>query len=173
MRIFLLLAALGLAAVSKQSVDIAQLKTCGEGSWKIENVRNQSTLFAGLASCTTVDSGGTLTSIVSGDHGFELTIQYQESSEMNCGPDQRVTVTLEPGPSFSSPGPYYAGYGNPPPPGSSCSFSIDSLPSHPAYARGGITATLGRCSHVGGCAHPTDWDLLSVTGSFQAYYRGP
>ncbi|HEX8807308.1 MAG TPA: hypothetical protein VF741_10170 [Candidatus Aquilonibacter sp.] len=178
MKILLLSITFGLAAllgaVSKQSVEIAQLKTCGEGSWKIEDMRNEASLFAGLADCTTVDSNGMLTSIVSGDHGFELTIQYQESSEMNCGPDERVAVTLAPGSSFvPSPGPYRAGYGNPAPPGSSCSFSIDSLPKHPAYANGGITAVLGRCSHLGGCAHPSDWDLISVTGSFQAYYRGP
>jgi hypothetical protein len=151
------------AGLSNEAVQVAQMNTCGHGAWTIADLKNDTTLFNGLASCTTVDSSQNVRIIL---RGFVLNIAYQPSSEMTCGPSQRLTVDLE-------PGQYHAGYGNPPPPGSSCSFDIDTLPNQAALVRGGLTATLGACSHVGGCAHPSDWDLVSVKGSFEAYYSGP
>jgi hypothetical protein len=142
---------------------VADLNPCGDAAWTIIDTKKGTTLFNGKAECTKVEDNGQLTSIMK---GFTLNITYQEAGTTRCSNGGRVTVDLG--------GHYMAGHGSPaPPPGSSCSFDINPLPHHPALVSGGLTAVLGGCLVAGGCAQASDWDLISVKGSFHAYYRGP
>lgn len=145
------------------------IKTCGEGSWTITDLKHGGTLFAGKADCTTVESNPYVRSLMAPDKDgvdqFELWVTYTVAGESHCGDANKfVSVRLTGG--------YYAGEGNPPPPGSKCEFSINPLPRSPGLVSGGLTAVLGRCSKAGGCGKPDDWDLVSVNGSFDAYSRG-
>ncbi len=149
--------------------------TCGEAAWTILDQKSGTTLFAGKADCTTVQSNGILVSNMTGGAGpLQLEIRYQNAGASTCS-GESVSVNLV-GVPPSSPGlqaSYYAGQGNPPPLGSSCDLSIGALPNGPALVSGGITAVLGRCGVVGGCDKPSDWDLVKVDGSFDAYFSGP
>jgi hypothetical protein len=146
---------------------------CGEASWTITDQKAEKTIFNGTAACTKVESNGWLTSIFF-DYGPSLVIRFEASGESHCSNAGRVDVTLSgvKAPTTMDNTSYTAGSGNPPPPGSSCEFSIADFPHRPGLVRGSLKAVLGRCVIVGGCGKPSDWDLATVNGSFEAYYRG-
>lgn len=143
---------------------------CGEAAWTILDEKGEKTIFNGTATCTTVEFNGRLLSILI-ERGMSLEVVYDTAGTSTCGPHVTVTlhgVSAPPGMNQS----YMAGEGNVSPPGTSCEFSIADLPHRPGLVRGGLKAVLGRCSVVGGCGKPSDWDLASVSGSFNAHYRG-
>ncbi len=143
---------------------------CGEAAWTIVDQKSEKTIFNGTAACTTVEFNGRLLSILI-DGGISLDVVYDNAGTSTCGPHVTVSlhgVSAPPGMNQS----YMAGESNVSPPGTSCEFSIADLPHRPGLVRGGLKAVLGRCLVVGGCGKPSDWDLASVNGSFNAHYRG-
>lgn len=146
---------------------------CGEAAWTILDPKNNSTVFNGKADCTKVESNPNLDSLMGPDNArLDLFVQYDAAGKSKCG-DGHVSVSLSgvKAPPGGLDGPYTAGMGNNPAP-SSCEFEIGDIPLRPGVVSGGLKATLTRCSHVGGCAKQSDWDVLSVNGSFDAYSRG-
>jgi len=148
---------------------------CGEAAWTILDQKRKTTVFAGKAECTKLQFNGILTSIMrAGTGSLSLQIQYEQASSITCG-NGAVSVDLVgfPDPAPGINGNYSAGKGIAAPPGSSCSLSVGSLPSRPGIVSGGLDAVLGRCVVGGGCAKASDWEMVKVQGSFDAYYMGP
>jgi len=146
---------------------------CGDASWTILDPKHNSKLFNGTADCTTVESNPYMQSLMGPDDArLDLFVQYDASGKSACG-SGHVSVTLSgvKAPPGGLDGPYTAGMGNSPAP-SSCEFEIGDLPRSPGVVQGGLKATLARCSRVGGCSKVSDWDVVSVNGSFDAYSRG-
>jgi len=147
---------------------------CGDAAWTIRDLKSEKTLFNGKADCTTVESNGWLTSIMDAEGGrLSLQIHYDLSGSSSCGGDGdliHVTLSGVSGPPAADSS-YTAWSRNAPP--TSCDFSVSDLPRGPGVVRGGLTGVLGRCP-TGGCASrkASDWDLVSVNGSFNAYFRG-
>jgi hypothetical protein len=147
---------------------------CGEAAWTIRDLKSEKTLFNGKADCTTVEFNGWLNSIMDaeGDR-LILQIHYDVSGSSSCGDDgDRIHVTLAGVSGTPAADPNYTAWrGNVPP--TSCDLSVSDLPRGPGVVRGGLNGVLGRCP-TGGCASrkASDWDLVSVNGSFNAYFRG-
>lgn len=180
MRVFLTAAILTLLAAAPRPASAPTATpnpklNCGEAAWTVIDPKNETTVFNSTAECTTVESNPYLNSIMGPENGrLQLWITYTNAGVSHCSNGGPISITLSgvKAPPGGLEGSYSAGGGNPPPTGSSCEFSIADLPRRPGTVRGGLKAVLGRCSKVGGCAKPSDWDLVSVNGSFEAYYRG-
>lgn len=147
---------------------------CGEASWTITDQKHQSTIFNGMADCTTVQPNPMLMSNMGPeDARLSLVIRFDRSGTLTCSNGGPVSVSLSGIKAPMDDSSYTAGQGNPPPPGSSCEFSIADFPRQAGRLRGSLKSVLGRCVKVGGCSKPTDWDMISMEGSFEAYFSGP
>lgn len=146
----------------------AQSSRCGQAVWMIVDLKSGNTLFKDKADCTTVENNPYLESIVS--NSWEINVQYGRAGTTRCpkSDDGSIAVTVTDGHE-----PYTAGFGNPPPPGTSCEFTIDDLPKFAKNVSGSLSAVLARCTRAGGCSKDSDWDRITVKGSFEAFYPGP
>jgi hypothetical protein len=146
---------------------------CGAAEWTVVDQNTGAKIFAGKADCTKVQSNGFLTSIlIPGDRGLELQIQYEAPGQGGTCKGDVVAVTLtgwdssgkEIGASSTGGFPVSLGIG--------CSLEVQQHPTVERVLPGTLNAVLGRCPVLGGCAKPSDYDVIKVKGSFRAYYQG-
>jgi hypothetical protein len=173
MKFFEVAALLGLVAATAHSAFAPtpdKNPHCGDASWSIVSLKNGNAIFNGKAECTTIEGTNTLLSVVGPENTrLSLWVRFDATGSSTCGQDDRVEVTLAgvPGPAAN---PNYSATGRELGP-TRCNFDISDLPRNPGFVRGGLTAVVGRCP-FGGCGKPSDMDLVSVNGSFDAYSRG-
>ena len=144
---------------------------CGTADWTVVDQKTGTKIFSGKADCTRVQANGYLTSIlIPGRRGLELHIQYEAPGGGTCKGDT-VDVQLS-GWDSSGKATGASSTGNfPGSLGIGCSLSVQVHPNAEQLLPGTLHAVLGNCPVLGGCAKPSDWDLIKVTGSFHAYNR--
>ena len=102
---------------------------------------------------------------------MELQIQYEAPGPGGTCKDDAVSVTLTGWDSSGKATGASSTGNNPGSLGIGCSLSVQAHPNAEQLLPGTLHAVLGNCPVLGGCAKPSDWDLIKVTGSFRAYDR--
>lgn len=144
---------------------------CGAAEWTVVNQKTGAKIFAGKADCTKDDSNGHLTSIlIPGE--LDLQIQYEAPGQGGTCKGDAVSVTVS---GLDSSGKHWGASSSgfyPVSLGIGCSLSVQVHPNAEQLLPGTLHAVLGNCPVLGGCAKPSDYDVIEVDGSFRAYYQG-
>jgi hypothetical protein len=160
MKRIMLASFIGLAACGAETSG-----TCGSSTWSVADQATQAPIFGGKATCTEFLNAQTISVTLSGTASIVFT--FPGSGSFNCT-NGVATVEL----TTDANQPYAAGSGNPPPPGSSCSVDVGTIPAGPGLVTGTLLGVAGRCTKVGGCASAGDWEAANISGDFRAYSHG-